>query len=147
MTYDRLAVPGCTRLEGEVGNRLEPFVRCSLSHLYSSTRNLGPSASKSLAHLPRSNHVLSERLQTQAQSIRGTPIDLTKMQLARQRLSALQEELHIAASDINSKHIEAPCLQITRIHCSTSRRVSPSQSHMENDDVLTLVCSSKQVPE
>jgi hypothetical protein len=55
-------------------------------------------------------------------------------------------EASIAASDINSKHIEALCLQITRIHRSASKRVSPTQSPMEHDNI-TLACSLKQVLE
>ncbi|KAF8630468.1 hypothetical protein AX17_005409 [Amanita inopinata Kibby_2008] len=132
-------------------------------------------------------------------SIQDTPVDLTKMQLARYRLSALQEELsgieeteaemeeimkhvdalqgilgntkklkisfssvqrsdlsnmglerkpfrfndteleaHIAASDIDSKHIEALCLQINRIHRSTSRRIEAGARIILDAVLLTI---------
>lgn len=132
-------------------------------------------------------------------SIQDTPVDLTKMQLARQQLSALQEELSgieetetemeeimkhvdalqgilgstkkfkisfssvqrsdlssmglerkalrfndaaleasIAASDINSKHIEALCLQITRIHRSASKRFEAGARMILDAVLLTI---------
>ena len=62
------------------------------------------------------------------------------------RINDAALEARIAASDIKSKHIEALCLQINRIHHSTSRRVSPNWSYMETD-ILTHVYSSMQAPE
>ncbi|KAI6026822.1 hypothetical protein PISMIDRAFT_350383 [Pisolithus microcarpus 441] len=132
-------------------------------------------------------------------STHDNPVDLTKMQLARQRLSELQEELRgieetevemaeimehvdalqgilgstkklklscssvsrsqltdmglkrilfvlndvaldarIAASSIDSKHIDALCLQLTRIHRSTSKRIEAG-ARMILDAVLLTV--------
>lgn len=74
--------------------------------------------------------------------------DLSSMGLERKpfRFNDAALEACIAASGVNSKHIEALCLQITRIHRSVSMRVSPTLSRMERDGA-TLVCSSKQVLE
>ncbi|KAF8313735.1 hypothetical protein F5887DRAFT_1151878 [Amanita rubescens] len=124
--------------------------------------------------------------QKRKRSIQDTPVDLTKMQLTRQRLSALQEELsgieetetemeeimkhvdalqgyswqyqeapwdwserplrfndaalqvRIAASDIDSKHIEALCLQITRINRSTSKRFEAGARMILDAVLLTI---------
>ncbi|KAH9956607.1 hypothetical protein BC827DRAFT_1270800 [Russula dissimulans] len=137
--------------------------------------------------------------QKRKRSVHDTPVDLTKMQLARQRLSALQEELsgieetegemgeimrhvdalqdilgstkklklsfssvsrsqltemglkkipflldnvalyeRIAALPIDSKHIDALCLQLTRIHRSTSRRFEAGARMILDAILLTI---------
>ncbi|KAI6011276.1 hypothetical protein PISMIDRAFT_690142 [Pisolithus microcarpus 441] len=141
-------------------------------------------------------------------SIRDTPADLTKMQLARQRLSALQEELRgieetgvemaeimehvdtlqsilgstkklklsfssvsrsqltemglkrilfalndhaldarIAASSVDSKHIDALCFQITRIHRSTSKRFEAGARMILDAVLLTIADISFEAKE
>ena len=62
------------------------------------------------------------------------------------RINNAAFEARIAASDIESKHIEALCLQINRIHRSTSRRVSLNWSYVETD-IVTHVYRSTQALE
>lgn len=80
-----------------------------------------PARWESSTHPLRNNHVHHKR----KRSIQDTPADLTKMQLARQRLSVLQEELSgIEETEKEMEEIMKHVDALESILSSTKRLVS-----------------------